>query len=92
MSGSTLKGKIAKIVIYEVRVNGGTNYDYPGQRWVPKLVHHNIKLNRLSSFVGGFSNFFKISMGNKTTTVKLRLEGFSFFCIKHAPFDFLFTE
>ena len=31
-------GKIAKIVIYDnARVNGGTNYDYPGQRWVSKL-------------------------------------------------------
>ena len=35
LSGS----KIAKIVIYDkMRVNGGTNYDSPGQRWVPKLV------------------------------------------------------
>ena len=33
-----IMGEIAKIVIYvNARVNGGTNYDYPGQRWVPKL-------------------------------------------------------
>ena len=34
-----LLGKIAKTVIYDkARVNGGTNQDYPGQRWVPKIV------------------------------------------------------
>ena len=39
LSGSTLKRKIAKIVIYDqARVNGGSNYKYPGQRWVLKLV------------------------------------------------------
>jgi len=26
-----------------VRVNGGTNYDLPGQRWVPKLGKTMIK-------------------------------------------------
>ena len=32
-------GNIAKIVIYDqARVNGGSNYEYPGQRWVLKLV------------------------------------------------------
>ena len=31
--------QIAKFVIYDqVRVNGGNNYEYPGQRWVLKLV------------------------------------------------------
>jgi len=31
--------KIAKIVIYDqARVNGGSNSEYPGQRWVLKLV------------------------------------------------------
>jgi len=35
--GRLLDGKIAKIVIYvKAQVNGGTNNDYPGQRWVPK--------------------------------------------------------
>ena len=35
--------KIAKIVIYDqVRVNGGSNYEYPGQRWVLKLVKYKI--------------------------------------------------
>ena len=34
-----LKEKIAKIVIYNARVTGRTNYDYPGQPWVPKLVN-----------------------------------------------------
>ena len=34
-----LQGKIAKFVIYvQARVNGGSNYEYPGQRWVLKLV------------------------------------------------------
>ena len=33
-----LSGKIANIVIYKGRENGGTNYDSPGPRWVPKLV------------------------------------------------------
>ena len=36
LSGSR---KISKIVVYDkARVNGGINYDYPEQRWVPKLV------------------------------------------------------
>ena len=39
LSRSTFIRKIIKIVIYyKARVNGETNYDYPGQRWVPKLV------------------------------------------------------
>ena len=39
LSGSTIIGKIAKIVIYnQVRVNGVGNYDYLGQRWDLKLV------------------------------------------------------
>ena len=39
--GLILSGKIGKIIIYDkARVNGGTNYDYPGQRWVPKLVYN----------------------------------------------------
>jgi len=30
---------MTKNVIYDqVRVNGGSNYELPGQRWVPKLV------------------------------------------------------
>ena len=37
--GQLLTGKIAKIVIYDkVRVNGGTDYDSPEPRFVPKLV------------------------------------------------------
>ena len=37
--GLVLKRKIAKIVIYyEAQVNGESKYEYPGQRWVPKLV------------------------------------------------------
>ena len=41
--GPLLTGKIAKIVIYNKgRVNGGTNYDSPAPRWVPKLVAHKI--------------------------------------------------
>ena len=36
--GRLLSGKIVKIIIYdEGRINGGTNYDFPGPRWVPKL-------------------------------------------------------
>ena len=35
-----LIGKIAKIVIFDnARVIGGINYDFPGQRWVLKLVY-----------------------------------------------------
>ena len=30
-----LSGKIDQIVIYD---QGGSNYNYPGQRWNPKLV------------------------------------------------------
>ena len=40
-----LKEKLAKIVVYNARVTGRTNYDYPGQPWVPKLVN-NKKKNR----------------------------------------------
>ena len=37
LSGSTFT--IAKIVIkHQARLNGGSNYEHPGQRWVPKLV------------------------------------------------------
>ena len=37
--GQLLSEKKTKIVIYDkARVNGGTNYDYPGQGWVLKLV------------------------------------------------------
>ena len=37
--GSLLKRKRVKIIIYDKgRVNGGTNNDFPGPRWVPKLV------------------------------------------------------
>ena len=37
--GQLLTGQIIKIIIYEkARINGGTNYDSPGQGWVPKLV------------------------------------------------------
>ena len=37
--GRLLTGKIAKILIYDKgRVNGGTNYDSPGQRRFRKLV------------------------------------------------------
>ena len=41
--GTLLRGKIAKIVIYEKRrVNGAvTNYDSAVLRWVPKLVMYN---------------------------------------------------
>ena len=39
LSGFTIIGKIAKIVIYtQVRVNGVGNYNYLGQRWDLKLV------------------------------------------------------
>ena len=38
--GQFFYGKNAKIIINDKeRVNGGTNYDSPGQRWVPKLVY-----------------------------------------------------
>ena len=38
--GRLLLGKIANIVIYDqAQVNGGVNYEYPGQRWVPELVN-----------------------------------------------------
>ena len=31
-------GEKACIEIYDkARVNGGSNYNYPGQRWIPKL-------------------------------------------------------
>ena len=34
--GALLKRKRVKIIIYDKgRVNGGTNYDFPGPRWVP---------------------------------------------------------
>ena len=34
-----LKGKIAKIVIYtQVRLKGESNYEYPGQRWVFRII------------------------------------------------------
>ena len=33
-----------KIVIHDGRVNGGTNNDYPGPGWVPKLVYINSSL------------------------------------------------
>jgi len=37
--GPILYLKIVKIVIYkEARVKGGSNYKYPGLRWVLKLV------------------------------------------------------
>ena len=37
------KGGKAKIVNYDqVRVNGWSNYENPGQRWVPKLVLNKI--------------------------------------------------
>ena len=39
MSGSTFIGKKGKIVIYDhLRVNGRSNYEYPGQRWVSNQV------------------------------------------------------
>ena len=42
--GPLLLGKIPKIVIYDqARVNGGSNYEYLGQRRVPKLVSINMK-------------------------------------------------
>ena len=35
---------MAKILIYDkLRVNGGTNIDYPRQRWVPKLVIYRFR-------------------------------------------------
>ena len=43
-----LKGKIAKIVIYDsARVKGRTNYDYSGQHYVPKLVHCKVITRKL---------------------------------------------
>ena len=37
-----LQGKIANIVIYDqARVNGWSNYEYPGQGWILKLVYKN---------------------------------------------------
>ena len=43
--GRLLSGKIVKIIIYdEGRVNGGTKYDFPGPRWVPKLVSNKFDL------------------------------------------------
>ena len=44
--GGLLSGKIAKIVFYD---NGGTNYDYPGQHWVSKLVDY------ISSMIRGYN-------------------------------------
>ena len=39
--GCLLYGKTAKIVIFDqARVNGGNNYELPGQRWAPKLVYN----------------------------------------------------
>ena len=47
--GRLVSLKIAKIVIYDKgRVNGGTNYDSPGQGWVPKLVDKKLMINLLS--------------------------------------------
>ena len=40
-------GKIAKTVICDqARVNGKSNYEYPGQRWVLKLILlcHNLHI------------------------------------------------
>ena len=35
-----LKGNLAQIIIYDqTRVNGGSNFGYPGQRWVSQLVY-----------------------------------------------------
>jgi len=37
--GQLLKGKKANTVIYDqARVNGGSNYEYPGQRCIFKLM------------------------------------------------------
>ena len=43
--------KKAKIVIYEkVRVSGGSNYEYPGERWVLNLVQYKIILDYFLTF------------------------------------------
>ena len=40
--GRTTEMFDSKIVIYDqARVNGESNYEYPGKLWVLKLVHHN---------------------------------------------------
>ena len=40
LTGKIVIGKIGKIVISDqARINGGSIYEYPGQRWVPKLVN-----------------------------------------------------
>jgi len=48
--GRLLKGKIAIIVNYnQARVNGGSNYEYPGQRCVLQLVYNKIQYVYLSN-------------------------------------------
>ena len=33
-----------KLLIYDhVRVNGGSNYEYSGQRWIPRIKYEKIK-------------------------------------------------
>ena len=49
--GPFFREKIAKIVISDQgRVNGGSNYMYPGQNWVLKLVEYMFYRWRRSKF------------------------------------------
>ena len=46
-----IMGEIAKSITYvNARVNGGTNYDYPRQRWVPKLGFYINQSNPTNKF------------------------------------------
>ena len=53
-------------------VNGGSNYEYPGQRWVPKLVKHKTK-----DFINPKSKLDKKygKIPSKYTTHKSRNQG-----------------
>ena len=63
--GRLLSEKIAKIIVYDkARVIGGINHDYPGQRWVPKLVLDTIDviINMLIVFIISFAIIITISL------------------------------
>ena len=63
--GRLLSEEIAKIIVYDkARVKGGNNHDYPGQRWVPKLVLDTIDviINMLIVFIISFAIIITISL------------------------------
>ena len=41
----------------------GTNYEYPGPRWVPKLVQNKVSKNSIKNFNNfkNFKNLFNLS-------------------------------